>query len=121
MARLATSVTKRFNLRYNLVGHLFQGVYKSKRIASAGDLVHLSIYIHANPVVAGLVKAPQDWAYSNYRRSFYELSSEDEKDFTDPTPILCQFKNRKEYVEHVQEYLRSDEVNLRPRHTLEEG
>jgi putative transposase len=29
-------------------------------------LVHLTRYIHLNPVVAGLVIMPQDWQYSNY-------------------------------------------------------
>jgi hypothetical protein len=29
--------------------------------------LHLSRYIHLNPVRAGLVKCPKDWVYSSYR------------------------------------------------------
>ncbi len=114
MATLATSVTKRFNVKYNLVGHLFQGMYKYKRIASDGYLLHLSRYIHTNPVIARLVKEPQDWRYSSYAQfagSFERekiIPSEDDvrlNDCIDPLPILDLFDNdRAEYVRFVREF-----------------
>jgi len=36
-------------------------------VDDAGYFFHISRYIHLNPVVAGLVKKPEDWQYSNYR------------------------------------------------------
>lgn len=66
MDTLATSVAKRFNLKYKHVGHLFQGPYKYKSIESDQDFVEVARYIHLNPVIAGLAENPHDWQYSNY-------------------------------------------------------
>jgi putative transposase len=61
------SYTKAINKRYGRVGALFQGQFQAKRIDRNEYLVHLSRYIHLNPVQAGLVKRPEDWAFSSYR------------------------------------------------------
>lgn len=66
MGTLATSHVHRFNLRYSCTGHLFEGPYKYKRIASREYLMHLARYIHLNPVFAGLSRVPEDWPWSNY-------------------------------------------------------
>ena len=66
MDTLATSVAKRFNLKYQHVGHLFQGPYKNKSVDSDKDFIEVARYIHLNPVFAGLVKDAADWQYSNY-------------------------------------------------------
>ncbi|MBK7218476.1 MAG: transposase [Candidatus Promineofilum sp.] len=43
------------------------GTVQARGVKSDGDLVHLSRYIHANPVAAGFVAAPEDWEFSSYR------------------------------------------------------
>lgn len=48
--RLSTSHAKYFNLRYELTGSLFQQGFKAKRIESESHLLHLSRYIHRNPI-----------------------------------------------------------------------
>jgi len=68
MGTLATSVTKRFNLKYDRVGHLFQGPYKIKQIDTKEDLVEVARYMHLNPVFAKLVKTPEKWKYSSYSK-----------------------------------------------------
>jgi hypothetical protein len=60
------SYTKAINERYQRVGALFQGAFRAKRIDRPEYLLHLSRYIHLNPVRAGLVKRPEDWVYSSY-------------------------------------------------------
>ncbi|MDA2922141.1 transposase [Patescibacteria group bacterium AH-259-L07] len=42
--------TTSFNLKYNRVGALFQGKYKAIHIDNENYLLHLSRYIHLNPV-----------------------------------------------------------------------
>lgn len=54
------------NKYQNRVGPLFQGPYKAKEVDSEQSLLHLSRYIHRNPVEAGLVSDPIDWSYSSY-------------------------------------------------------
>ena len=66
MGALATSYVHRFNLLYSRTGHLFEGPYKYKRIASREYLMQLARYIHLNPVFAGLAWSPEDWPWSNY-------------------------------------------------------
>lgn len=47
---LCNSHSRYFNIKYETVGSLFQGRFKAKRIEKDEYLVHLSRYIHLNPV-----------------------------------------------------------------------
>jgi putative transposase len=59
--------TKAINKRYGRVGSLFQGRFQAVRVDRDEYLVHLSRYIHLNPVIAKLVEQPEDWEFSSYR------------------------------------------------------
>jgi len=50
MQKLGTGYTKYFNKRYKRNGVLFQGVFKAKHISTDEYLLHLSRYIHLNPL-----------------------------------------------------------------------
>ena len=67
MQPFATSYVKAVNKQQGRVGTLFQGAFKSRLIQGDGDLLHLSRYIHLNPVSAGLVSTPEEWPHSSYR------------------------------------------------------
>jgi REP element-mobilizing transposase RayT len=66
MLRLGGSYAKCFNKKYDRVGSLFQDQFKAVSITSDNQMAALSAYIHQNPKVAGLVRSPEDWAYSSY-------------------------------------------------------
>ena len=66
MSYLGTSYAKAFNRRYSRVGHLFQERYQVKHINKTEYLLHLTRYIHMNPVNAGLVKTPDEWVFSSF-------------------------------------------------------
>jgi REP element-mobilizing transposase RayT len=66
MQPFATSYVKAVNKQQGRVGTLFQGAFKSRLVQRDGDLLHLSRYIHLNPVSAGLVSSPADWRHSSY-------------------------------------------------------
>ncbi|WP_194841238.1 REP-associated tyrosine transposase [Salinibacillus xinjiangensis] len=55
-----------YNFRYDLVGHLFQGRFKSQVVYSKDYLLTVSRYIHQNPVKAGLVDHPEGYPWSSY-------------------------------------------------------
>lgn len=57
-----------FNHIYNRVGHLFQDRFKSEIIDNEDYLLAVSAYIHNNPVKAGIVKTPEDYKWSSFRR-----------------------------------------------------
>lgn len=50
MLRLSTSHAKYFNAKYHMVGRLFQERFRSKLVDTDTYFLHLSRYIHLNPV-----------------------------------------------------------------------
>ena len=93
MQRFSTSYTKAINKTYKRVGHLFQGRYKIKYIPNNEYLLHLSRYIHLNPVRAGLSSKPESWRHSNY----VEFTRSSESHIKNNI-ISDQIKNYEEFV-----------------------
>ncbi len=68
MEALGTSTAKRYNLKYKHVGHLFQGPYRYSLITTIEGVAEVLRYIHLNPVRARLVRLPEEWLWSDFRR-----------------------------------------------------
>ena len=66
MRRLNGSYTQRFNWRHQRVGHLLQGRFKSILVERESYLLELCRYVVLNPVRAGMVSTPAEWAWSSY-------------------------------------------------------
>lgn len=66
IAKVLNSYTRYFNLKHHRKGPLWEGHFSNVLVVSDEQLLHLSRYIHLNPTSAGLVKNPEDWAYSSY-------------------------------------------------------
>ncbi len=54
-----------FNQKYNKVGHLWQGRYKSMLIQNNNYLIDCIEYVELNPVRAGLTKKPASYLWSS--------------------------------------------------------
>jgi len=69
---ISTSYSMHFNKRHKRVGSLFQGVYKAVYVPNDEYLVHLSRYIHRNPLkLTGLNPVNLDkYPYSSYSTYF---------------------------------------------------
>jgi putative transposase len=67
MRHLNGVYTQAFNRRHGLVGHLFQGRFKAILVDRDSYLLALVRYVERNPVGAGLVASPADWAWSSCR------------------------------------------------------
>ena len=67
MRQLNGVFTQASNRRHGHGGHLFQGRYKAILIDKDAYLLELARYIVLNPVRAGMVVRPGDWAWSSYR------------------------------------------------------
>lgn len=65
---LCTSYSMYFNRKHKRVGSLFQGIYKAVHVENDEYLLHLSRYIHRNPLkLAGFNPANlNDYPYSSY-------------------------------------------------------
>ena len=66
LSQISNSYTKYFNTKYNRVGGLLQGTFKSVLVESDEQLIHTSRYIHLNPVVSGLTKDLNSYQWSSY-------------------------------------------------------
>jgi len=61
---IADSYTRYFNVKYDLIGPLFQGRFKSIPVQDDNQLFHLSRYIHLNPVTSGYINKEDLSSYS---------------------------------------------------------
>jgi putative transposase len=104
MQRLSVSYTKGMNKRYERVGSLFQGAYRRKRVGEDAYLVHLSRYVHLNPVMDGLVERPEDWEFSSYQ----EYMGLRNGTLPRPAIVLGQFASAEHYRGFVESYLPED-------------
>lgn len=104
LSNLTNSYTRYFNTKHQRIGPLFEGMFKAVRIESDEQFIHVSRYIHLNPVSSFLI-TPEE--LENYQWSSYpEFIGKVERNFADPKPILNFFhsrKNKEEYKKFVLE------------------
>jgi len=77
MKRINVSYVNYFNQKYQQVGHLFQGRYKSEPIESENYLLAVLSYIHNNPLNASIVKNLEEYTWSSYCLYTKKLSHQD--------------------------------------------
>lgn len=98
ISKFTNSYTKYFNTKNDRVGPLFQGVFKSVLVEDTEQLLHLSRYIHINPVVSSVIKID---GLSNYSWSSFPDYLKDESNLIWRDPVLENFVNPKEYKQFV--------------------
>ena len=72
VGNLLNSYTRCFNTKYGRKGTLWEGKSKKVLLESDEQLLHLTRYIHLNPVTAHLVDKPEEWRWSSYREYISE-------------------------------------------------
>ncbi len=97
LSNLSNSYTKYYNTKYNRVGHLFQSEFKAVIMESNEQLLHVSRYIHLNPLVSGLAKNLEQYKWSSYQ----EYINKNNKGFCAKEEILGHFKNPQNYQQFV--------------------
>lgn len=94
MRNLQNSYSKYFNTKYERTGSLFQFMFKAIRIETDEQLLHVSRYIHLNPVSSYLIRIEdlKDYKWSSYRNYVSEDNT-----FVNTELIISFFKNSKDY------------------------
>jgi putative transposase len=100
ISNFQNSYAKYFNIKNERNGSLFQKPFNGKRIENDNQLLHVSRYIHLNPVTSYLVEFKDLEAYPytslvSYKNSQYS--------FLKPEIILLHFKSFKEYSLFLQD------------------
>lgn len=98
MSNFQNSYAKYFNTKTGRTGNLFQSMFKAVRIESDEQLLHVSRYIHLNPVTSYLIKTEQLKSYP-WSSHFYYLSRNE--NFLNKDLILSFFKSVEEYEKFV--------------------
>jgi REP element-mobilizing transposase RayT len=107
MQRMALSYVKSYNIVYQQSGHLFQSPYQRIHITNLNYLLHLSRYIHLNPVKAQIVQKAENWEYSSYleyiglRESEY-INTEVILDLVNQIPGATNNIKQQEYKNYVE-------------------
>ncbi len=112
-----TSIAKYINIKNGRTGPLFESKFKSKHVNSNEYLLHLSVYIHLNPLDFLIGKGwrqhnLKEWNSSKNKLLNYPWSSLKmflEENFKDQIIsgseiITDQFKNKKEYEEFLRDW-----------------
>jgi putative transposase len=66
------SFSRYFNIKFKRKGPIWQSRFRSVEIKTDEQLLHVSRYIHLNPVTDYLVDKPEDWEKSSYRDYIYK-------------------------------------------------
>lgn len=102
VSKFTNSYTKYFNTKNKRDGGLFGGTFKSVRVEDEKQLLHLSRYIHINPVVSYLIQAEnlENYQWSSFPE-FMRTSDSNSPTFCKKELILSQFKSPVEYKNFV--------------------
>jgi putative transposase len=103
MQRLQGGFARGFNRRWKRSGPLWQSRYQARVIDSQEYLERVIIYIHLNPVCAGLVQNPVDYVFCGHR----ELVKKTRDPLTDGDHALISFggslnEARKQYRARIR-------------------
>ena len=113
MHQVNTSYAKFYNKFHERVGFVFRNRYESKPILSEQQLIRCVVYIHKNPVAAGIVKKEEEYEYSSYNEYLNKNNKE---------KLLCENANKilfgkineeqfREYYEYVHKHNNKNEFD----------
>ncbi|MBU0693990.1 MAG: transposase [Candidatus Omnitrophica bacterium] len=98
MNNILNSYTRYFNVKIKRKGPLWESRFKNVLVKTDEQFLHLTRYLHLNPVTAYLVERPEHWSFSSYKEFLGEIREEER---------LCNYSdvlniNPKEYKKFVK-------------------
>lgn len=97
-----------FNRRHGRTGGLWQGRYKAKYVENQSYLDGLVLYVHLNPVKAGLVQDPTEYPFAGHR----EVKKKIKASLVDIDEMLLCFGETRKAAR--QSYLRAIRFGMDP-------
>ncbi len=86
ISKVLNSYTRYFNTIHKRKGPLWESEFQNVLIINDEQLLHLTRYIHLNPVTAHLINKPEKWLWSSYNE--YISKNSKTEDFCHPGEIL---------------------------------
>ena len=84
LSNIQNSYTRYFNIKHKRKGPLWEGRFKNVLVEDDEQLLHLTRYVHLNPVTANLVRKPEEWMLSSYGEYL---------DTTQSKKAVCRFQD----------------------------
>lgn len=100
LGNFQNSYVRYFNRKYDRIGPLFQGPFKSVKVDTEEQLLHLSRYIHLNPYSSAIINSINDIEKYTWS-SFHEYLNIAKFQFCLKDVILNSFKDNKGYKTFV--------------------
>jgi putative transposase len=109
MNKILNAYSRYFNIKYNRKGPLWERRFQNVLCENDEQLLHLTRYVHLNPVTAQIVEKPELWEFSSYREYVAEKTlSEDKEQVCVFRGILdMDSKSYKKFVEDRIAYQRT--------------
>lgn len=99
LSKISNAYTRYFNSATERKGPLFQGTFKSIKINTEQQLLHVSRYIHLNPYSGGLVKNYDDLI--DYQYSSLPEYLNDDNGYCQNEVVLSKFKTKRSYRDFI--------------------
>mgnify|MGYP001584158318 CR=1 FL=1 len=99
--KTTNSYAKYFNTKRERKGPIFEGKFKAIIVETDEQLIHLSRYIHVNPIAGFVVKNLNDYKWSSY----LEYLGKSGQQVCSKNIILDQFGSRKSYEKFVLDHV----------------
>ena len=79
MHKTSLKYAKYYNKKYNRVGYVFRGRYKTQEICTLGHFYNCIYYIYQNPVKANICEKAEDYPYSSLKNNCFKIDTEMER------------------------------------------
>lgn len=99
MRKVQNSFAKYVNTRYKRTGGLFEGPFRSIRVKTNEQLLHLSRYIHLNPYTSHVIDSMKE--LTTYPWSSLPQYLATGTGFCETEPVLSSFSSPKQYKQFV--------------------
>lgn len=95
LSQISNSYTKYFNTKNKRIGALLQGTFKAVLVENDEQFLHVSRYIHLNPIVSSIIDKLEKYPWSSYQE--YKTGSF----FCKTEEVLNFFKTNAHYLEFL--------------------
>lgn len=117
MRDLFSKYARRYNRKYERKGHLFGGRYRQAVCLDEAYFLAVSLYIHLNPVRAGLTLQPDDYRWSSCRLFTQSTVTES---FVSPKRILELLSQKLEEAQDIYRKMLEDGRKMEMGEVLED-
>ena len=102
MRRICSSYVLWYNKKYDRIGYLFQGRFKSEPVEDDAYFLTVLRYIFQNPIKAGIVTRIEDYIWTNYS-DYIKGSDRTDTDFVFDTFNTNRERAERGFIEYINE------------------